>query len=100
MKIYDSKYLEFSTNVFQIIGPQLKHTHTEQSLLDEIKNITDFVEPEEYEDKEFSYIETKIGKYKYFAFGSVIGFIIFYSTLFLSGLTKGSKGIDINNRNK
>jgi hypothetical protein len=57
-------------------------------------------EKEEYVESELTYIEIVLGKYQYFLFGTVFGFIAFFTLTFMFGLTKGSKSIDINNKNK
>ena len=91
--IWDDSFeqlLIFNKNVFQIIGPQLQNTPSEKSILDEIQTIIknpsiDF--PVE-EQQKIDFLTEKLGVYKYFFFGSIIGFVMFLIFVFFYNLLK------------
>jgi len=77
-----NEYLKFNKNVFQIIGPEPKLTSSEQYIVDEIQRVIAKPGIEiEVEEEKADFLTEKLGKYKYMAIGSTIGFTI--SLLFL-----------------
>ena len=70
-------YLTFSKNVFQIIGPEPKLTTNEKFIQEEIERVVKKpgIEIEVVEER-VDFLTEKLGKYKYMAYGTTIGFTI------------------------
>jgi hypothetical protein len=69
--------LKFEKNVFQIIGPQPKLTSSEQFIMNDIENVIKHPGIEiPVEEEKVDFLTEKLGKYKYMAYGSTIGFTI------------------------
>jgi hypothetical protein len=71
------KLLKFKKNVFQIIGPEPKLTPSEQYIKNDIENVIKNPGIEiPVEEEKVDFLTEKLGKYKYMAYGSTIGFTI------------------------
>ena len=71
------RYLEFNKNIFQIIGPEPKLTTSEQTVMSDIAKVVEKPGIElTVEEPQVDFFTEKLGKYKYMAFGMIIGFSI------------------------
>jgi hypothetical protein len=71
------KLLKFKKNVFQIIGPEPKLTPSEQYIKNDIESVIKNPGIEiPVEEEKVDFLTEKLGKYKYMAYGSTIGFTI------------------------
>ena len=81
--------MTFNKNIFQIIGPEIKYTASEQKLWNEIKEVSvnpDISKP--VEEVQPDILDAYFGKYKYMVYGMVYGLMLFYGFLMLYNLIK------------
>lgn len=87
-----NELLTFNKNVFLIIGPELQNTPSEKIVLDEIKSVmkNPGIDVPVQEDEKIDFLTEKLGIYKYFLIGSVMGIVLFLVFAFFYNLISKS----------